>query len=235
MKSPVILAAAMMFSSAFAADIALVDGRTFKDASISSQTPLKVVIKHAGGLTSVSKQQLPADLLARYPIDEAGARAAEEKSALAREAAAKSRQAEAERFAKIRANREASAASKAIADEKSAVAQKNDLAYARRGAQSALEKYFGETYSWSPGTERIVEVTINDIRETPGWSDRWSVTGHAIVRNYLHSSKPVNTEGMSAKEATRAEYRAAKYTVETREFQADYSPDSGTPLNVTLR
>ncbi|ATC65372.1 hypothetical protein CMV30_16265 [Nibricoccus aquaticus] len=236
MKHQLIFVAAMMFSSTFAAEISLTDGRSFSNASIVSETPLTVVIKHTGGLTSVSKQQLPADLQRQHPINEAAAIDSEKKAAVAREAAIKVRQAEVEKSAKIRAQREADTASSVTAAKEDAAAQAARLALEKRRAQSALESYFLDKFSSSPGAERTVDVTIRDMRQSNGWPDRWVVTGSAVIRQYQPSSTPVNTTGMNAKQASRAEYRASKYAVETREFEADYTTGSSPPsLNVTMR
>ena len=94
---------------ASAADLTLTDGRTFHDATIVSQTPRKVVIKHTDGLSGVEKTLLPADLSARYPIDEAAALEAERQAAEARAYADAFHKAEAERAALIRLEREQTA------------------------------------------------------------------------------------------------------------------------------
>ena len=92
-----------------AADIALTDGRVFRDASVLSQTPRTVVIKHADGLSGVAKTLLPAELAARYPLDEAAAREADRQSAEARARADAFHRAEALRAAQLRADREETA------------------------------------------------------------------------------------------------------------------------------
>src|SRR6266496_4315921 len=106
-----IFVAAMMSASAFAADILLKDGRVFKDAVIMSQTPRTVMIKHTTGLSSVAKELLPPEIQAQYPVDEAAARESERQTTIAREVARESEKTETERIARIRAQREATAAS----------------------------------------------------------------------------------------------------------------------------
>jgi hypothetical protein len=234
-KTSFILVAATMFSSSFAADIVLTDKRTFKDATIVSQSPRKVVIKHVDGLTSVDKQQLPEDLQSRYPIDEAAARAAEERAIVDRETAAKARAAEAERIAKFRSAQEARVAEPAAVSESVSVGPTPETRPSPGRARVALARYFREQYSWSPGAEREVEIIINETREPDGWSDRFTVSGSALIREYQPSNETINTTGMSAKEARRAEYRTRKYRVETKNFEADISSSDGSVLNVTLR
>jgi hypothetical protein len=108
------LAASTVFLLAFAAtlpaaELTLTDGRTFHDATIVSQTPRKVVIKHIDGLSGIEKTLLPAELSARYPLDEAAALEAERQSAAARARADAYHKAEAERAALIRLEREQAA------------------------------------------------------------------------------------------------------------------------------
>jgi hypothetical protein len=72
------LALVMTPGNATAAEIPLADGRVLHDATIRSQTPRTVIIKHTGGLCSVAKELLPPELQARYPVAEAAAREADE-------------------------------------------------------------------------------------------------------------------------------------------------------------
>jgi type 1 fimbria pilin len=50
----VIFAVAAISGSVFAADIILKDGRVLKDATIKSQAPCTITVRHAGGLSSVA-------------------------------------------------------------------------------------------------------------------------------------------------------------------------------------
>jgi hypothetical protein len=236
MKSLVICAAALMVSSAFATTVSLSDGRSFADAQIISETPTTVVIKHADGLSSVSKKLLPPALQEKHPIDEAAAVANEKKSAAAREASLKARNEERERSAKLLAQRYADVAERQ-ALEKKAIADKNaETARAQASAQRSLESYFRDKFSWNPGSQRTVDVTIREIRPADGWPNRWVVSGSVLIRNHVPSPTRINTEGMSAKEIRRAEYRAGKTSIDFREFTADYSTEGGSPsLNVSLR
>jgi len=105
----VIFVMAVMSTATFAADITLKDGRVLKGATVVSQTPRKVTIKHDAGLGSVAKELLPPELQAQYPVDETAARKADEKAIVAREAALITRKAETERLARLRTEREAAA------------------------------------------------------------------------------------------------------------------------------
>ena len=70
MKTFVILCALSVLCGSIlsAADITLIDGRTLHDATIVSQSSASVTVRHAGGLASVPKAALPADLQAKYPV-----------------------------------------------------------------------------------------------------------------------------------------------------------------------
>ncbi len=236
MKCLVICAAALMVSSAFATTITLSDGRSFKEAEIVSETPLTVVIKHSDGLSSVSKKHLPSALQEKHPLDEAAAAANEKKADIAREAAKKARDEERKKVARIMAQRETDMAERLALEEKSIEDQKRRTDSAREGAEYSLESYFRDKFSWDPGAQRTVEVTIREMRPAEGWPDRWVIKGQVLIRNFTPSPAPINTTGMSSKEARRAEYKAGRTFVEIREFEADYSTDAtSTPLNVTMR
>lgn len=91
-----------------AADLQLTDGRLLRDATITSQSATSVTVRHAGGLASVPKAALPADLRAQYPVttQESGVRSQDsEEQKTAR--VAKLRAAEQARIAKAKAAREA--------------------------------------------------------------------------------------------------------------------------------
>jgi len=51
-----------------ASNLALTDGRVLRDATILSQSATTVTVRHAGGLASVPKAQLPEALRAQYPV-----------------------------------------------------------------------------------------------------------------------------------------------------------------------
>jgi hypothetical protein len=84
MKIIICVVSLLLFRSlSFATDLTLTDGRVYKNATIMSQTPLTVIVKHSAGLSSVSKNILPPELRTRYPADETAARDAEAKSKIA--------------------------------------------------------------------------------------------------------------------------------------------------------
>jgi hypothetical protein len=51
-------------------DVALANGRVLRSVVILSQTGLAINVRHAGGLTKIEKRLLPAELLARFPVNE---------------------------------------------------------------------------------------------------------------------------------------------------------------------
>lgn len=81
MRPQLALALALLASAlASAADIALPDGRIFREASIVGQSPTAVTIRHAEGFAQVEKAKLPPELAAQYPVDAAAAAATEAES-----------------------------------------------------------------------------------------------------------------------------------------------------------
>lgn len=74
------------------ADLELVDGRILKNWKVMNVTAGFITIRHSGGATKIPKQLLPADVLAKFPIDPIAAaeaqRQAEESRAKAAEALA---------------------------------------------------------------------------------------------------------------------------------------------------
>ncbi len=74
MKTLLALVLALAIAAlASAADLALKDGRTLRNATITGQSPTTVTVRHAEGFTQVEKGKLPDELAAQYPIDEAAA------------------------------------------------------------------------------------------------------------------------------------------------------------------
>lgn len=179
-----VCATAAISTFAFSAEIALKDGRVLKDASIVSQAPRTVMIKHANGLSSVAKELLPPELQPQYPVDEVAARQAEEKSIVARETAEKFHKAEAERVAAVRKQR-AEAAAELKAQQADDTAHRNaERAAAKAGAQQLAKRYFERDYNWSTSTTPTYDVTIDDVRPVEGWPGRWFVSGRVLIRNY---------------------------------------------------
>lgn len=167
---PALLLAFAAALPASAADLTLTDGRTFRDASIVSQSPRKVVIKHADGLSGVEKTLLPAELSARYPIDEAAAREAERRSAEARAHAAAFHKAEAERAALIRLEREQTAlanAQLAALEASNRLAEAEAARIARQRTEVVYEYVsFNRSYPYSVYTHRRADDC------TPRWNDK---------------------------------------------------------------
>lgn len=83
-----------------AEDIKLQDGRVLRDASVIRQSELRVTIRHADGMTSVDKTQLPSTQRSQYP---ATPTVAEEEARRAAARSAKARLEEEERRRKLEA------------------------------------------------------------------------------------------------------------------------------------
>ncbi len=216
-----IFVAATMSTAAFAADITLTDGRMFKDASISSQTPRNVTIKHTQGLSSVGKDLLPPDLKALYPINEAAARQADEKAVVAREAALNARKIESERIARVLAERQ-TAAVEIEANQAKEVSQNAKAASsARANAKRLAERYFEKDYSWAPAGSRTASVTIDEIRPADGADGRWFVTGRAVMKIY-HASATGNSSfqmGGDSASQWRDQYNANQFDQMNRQAE----------------
>jgi DNA-binding protein H-NS len=213
-----IFAAATISASTFAADITLKDGRTFKDATIVSQTPRKVTIKHAAGLGSVAKDLLPSELLAQYPIDEAAAREAERQAVLARQAAREFEKAEAERATRVRAQREATATANEAAVGRDSAREDAQYSAVEADALQRARQYF--QYEYNPGNNSAAtwdsNVTLSEVRPVEGWAGRWFVKGRAYMKYYQSQGRT--------------------FTSQTRDFEAYYYKDGRkTNFEVTLR
>lgn len=215
---PGILVAAAASAISLAADISLTDGRVFKDATVMSQTPLKVVIRHAAGLSSVTKQLLPPELQARYPVDEAAAREAERQATAASEAARESEKNEAERVARMRAQRaESVAANTANADREKAFEEARYAAVEREATERA-KHYFQYEYNPSNNSASTWDcsVTISEVRPVEGWPGRWFVRGRSFIKYYQSQGRT--------------------FTSQTRDFEAYFYKDGHkTNFEVTLR
>jgi len=214
----IIFVAALMAARVLAADFSLKDGRVLKDASIVSQAPRTVMIKHAGGLSSVAKELLPSELQAQYPVNEAAAREAERPASLAREAARESERAEAERVARVRAQREQMVA--ANESHASNEANREDAQYAavERDAKERAKDYFRHEYNSGNNSNLTCEcsVTLSEVRPVEGWAGRWLVKGRAYLKYY-------QSQGRS-------------FTSQTRDFEAYYYKEGHkTNFEVTLR
>jgi hypothetical protein len=174
----VIFAAAAISGNVFAADILLKDGRVLKDATIKSQAPRTITIRHAGGLSSVAKDLLPSEFQAQYPIDEAAAIEADRRAAIAREAAQEFHKKEAERVALLHKRHESDSIENEANQAKDAADQKL-TAQAAKGNASALAAHYFE-YDYAPGS--TCDVTISDVRPLEGSAGRWLVRGSVLIR-----------------------------------------------------
>lgn len=230
-----IFLAAGITGSVFASEITLKDGRVLKDAKIVSEAPLKVTIKHAAGLGSVDKALLPAELQAQYPINEAAARAADEKGRAAFKAAQDSRKAEADRLARMRAGRETSIAANHASQENEAARVKSETEAVEADAKVRAAAYFtGSTYSRNPVTKKSCQVKITEVRPLEGWSGRWLVKGQASIKHYddfrnmgngLGTGVDPVPVGMTVDSANQDKHWEPDYTLEVVAFEYSYSAD----------
>ena len=246
MKTTLLLAGCLLLGgSTFAADLTLTDGRVLKGASIMSQTPLNVTIRHAAGLSSVSKNLLPPELRAQYAVDEAGAKAAE---ARAQEASAKARALQltaAEHAARIRAQQEAAMAGQADTAAQKTAAEKIKNLEARLGAQQRAEDYFHnefEPFAKADDVDRQLTVNISEMHLVDGWDNRWYVRGISTVRftewskvSPVYSPEEVHFAATNLRQLDYTPRSVPQYTVRSQAFEAVYSTSGGKPtFEVTL-
>jgi hypothetical protein len=246
MRIPLLLVSALMLAAvASAADITLVDGRVLHQASIVSQTPRTVFVRHAGGLSSVAKEQLPAELLARYPVDEVAARAADERAREAADALRASEQAAAERRAQLQSAAAAEAAqqektAKAAALRKEQAAESRALAAHRQTAERLVEHYFLDR-ARSAITKTQCSATIREFRSLNDRGGPWVATGSVrITSNYYGDPRPEPYPARDHPFPTARHHADDHWrrpdVEETREFEAIYTADGGEPtVAVTVR
>jgi hypothetical protein len=235
--SPLLFLAMAMAPLACAADLSLADGRVLKDATIVSQTPRTVIVKHAGGLGSVAKDLLPAELRARYPLDEAAARQADERAAQAAAAARDAEQAAAEsRAQRLAQAREATAARQA-ADDEAEAREKAQLAMHRANASALVERYFEQRNRWNSGMTKC-EVSIDEFRPLDGWVGQWKLTGQVVIKHYTDEDlqHPVRRLQNPADIRRQAHIVDFPHNTQLQLFEAAYSTDGEEPaVSVTLR
>ena len=174
MKRGLPLAAALfvlpLFSYLHGADITLRDARVLKDARIVSQTPRNVTVRHAGGLSSVAKTLLPAELQAKYPVDEAAAQAADDKARLVREDSKVQASPAKEAAAQVAPSPSVTEGPDPMAEERSKVL---GLVYAAANAKySELNK------------PNFKGIEIDEVTEPAGLGGSWTVTGRACYVYY---------------------------------------------------
>lgn len=192
------IVAALTAITATAADILLIDGRVLKNAEIISQSPSAVMIRHDTGLCSAQKKLLPADLLAKYPIDEAGERIAEQKAEEGRRAASEWAKSEAQRIERLRADRAESAAANALRDAAIQVAEDTAYASARREITSRAKDWFRLEYKAANGSRLTMGSTIvlDTLEPVTGWPGCWRATGRARVEQYQSQGSTFTTEDL---------------------------------------
>ncbi len=232
----------MLATVAFASDITLTDGRVLRDATVQSQTPRTVVVRHATGMTSVPKTMLPPELQHQYPVDEAAAAEADRQAALAQEQVLARQKEKAEEFARAKEERQKTGVSYEEEQANEAKRRETELATVRSGASSCAEQYFEHEFDRNSFYDRSCEVTLLDMRPAEGWQQRWFVTGRVIIRYYKPYADETPREvrernpGMSAKEARRVVARERYIRVETREFEGYYSTNGERPsIDITMR
>lgn len=160
----------LRFNPSPAADLTLTDGRVLRDATITSSSATSVTVRHAGGLVSVPKAQLPAELQSKYPVapQESGARSqesAEQKTA---------------RIAKMRADEQAR-----IAKAKAARAEREADLAANPEAQLHEVEYLVESHNSPLNVEYNLPGEIKREQVKPSfdtWSKKTSMQHGSIAR-----------------------------------------------------
>jgi hypothetical protein len=239
----VVALASMAIPAAFSADIVLTDKQVFTDATIQSQTPRTVIIRHAGGLASVPKKLLPRELQAQYPLDEAAAQEAERKEALAVEAEKARQTLEAEQRAQQKEEMAKAAEMTRIREAKEAeelARQKTEQAQLETEIRKAIVSYFYNEYTRDLFSERSCEVTLTEVRPRVGWGNHWMATGQAVIRYCRPASQmPTPPPNLSGKQLVqfRLDAERARYVrTEIRNFEAGYSTEGEKPsLDITMR
>lgn len=172
-------------------DVTLTDGRAYKAVVFVSESPMRITVRHAGGLAQLEKKKLPEPLRAQYPADEAAAerqRIAEQERRAA--AAAEYERTRPEREEKARLFKEQRMASVAFREaEERREAQARAQAYdsMKKRVQSEADDYFRTT--WRPGLTAVIvtdyRAKIEELAEKPGWPGQWSFSGEGYVEYYV--------------------------------------------------
>jgi hypothetical protein len=164
------LTAAIPFC-AHATDIILKDGRIFKEATITSQASQTVTIKYVDGLCSVSKELLPPELQAQYPMRGDATRESPKADTKVRE----------QNKAVIPANR--AAARKEAAREYAVV--ENDV------FRHAKDYFLHDYYRGSNSTMKFdCSISLIAVRPVEGQTGRWSVEGRAYMKYFSNPGGP---------------------------------------------
>ncbi|MGC4073771.1 MAG: hypothetical protein QM760_14925 [Nibricoccus sp.] len=229
--SLLVLGLALVCHAGHAADLTLTDGRVFHDASVLSQTPRTVVIKHTDGLSGVSKTLLPADLSVRYPIDEAAALAADQQATAARIRAQEFHKAEAERSARLRLEREQTALLNAQIAAQEATARLAEAEAARiQRTEPAYDPFpFYRSYYNTYPLTTACDNRWNDNRRgqsfvyhrSNGYSDRNSNTrcpSPAQNSASIKTSRHIHTQSVSSQSSRTQSWEDMKKPVQTATF-----------------
>jgi len=242
----------LLYGSAFATDLELADGRVLKDAKIISQTPRTVTIGHTEGLISVSKTILPPELRTRYPIDESAARESDLRAAQALKKAAELQRNEIERVARVREQREETAAFNEHVATAKIASEATKYELARCEVQTRAEAYFNNEYEPVAHANNVnqAKVTISDLHLIEGWDNRWFVSGRCavtcfqVVKEYpyysreqiLESARLDNENKIKGQTIDYTPHDVTQYTTQTRDFEAVYSAEGPTPtFELSLR
>jgi hypothetical protein len=158
-----------------AGDIALTDGRVLKNATVVSQSPGRVCIRHAAGITQVEKSKLPAELAEQYPATpEAVAAEDAHREELARAAQEKEERRSENWQQQARFSRQAPEPVATSADS------------IKNAAESYAYRYFRDVER--RGTNSSVTWRVSVVTEEPepisGWANQWRVSGHAAYTDY---------------------------------------------------
>lgn len=243
-----VLAVALFSTTVFADDLTLTDGRVLKDATIVSQTPRTVTIRHATGLSSVAKTLLPVEFQAKYPVDEVTARISDQRNQQARIRAIELEQAEYQRSLKLQAEREKTAKANERASIDEEASRRDRLNSARSDIEQRAEKYFKTEYPLVTSAKNLgsIKITLSDLQLIEGWDNRWIARGKCdiqyngeVVKVYpTHSSDTVRAYGEAGRlhELDYKPYETTQYSQKIQEFEAIYNAESAEPtFELTLR
>lgn len=177
------------------------DGRQLPEWSIVAQTPGTVTVKYRGGVAKVPKPLLPADLLAKYPVEEEAAKVEAAENAEAARAyqeqvaaiEAKKEREHAERLARI-AEKAAVRGSAGGSHQGQTVVVVNPAAKPALSQEEKIEKsvreradrFFRYDYQAGSGYLYVIETSVSDLEITPkpGWMFEFTVTGKGYLQYY---------------------------------------------------
>jgi hypothetical protein len=242
MKTILLVLFCSLASLALAADLELADGRIFKNYRITGQTATTVTVRYTGGMAKVDKAQLPAAVLAKYPVDEKAAaaelaaiaegkaryeaqvRAAAEVEGKARRARAAEAEENRARLAAITAEVEQARRQKAIsrqlaADDAAEALPEKILAAVRLRA----DRYFKTEHGPSSKLSSEVKYSLEAPRAVEGWGNTYEVTGVGWYEYY--ESGPYHGFG------SERQWFTARVEIDAqgKPKVIDFSPRNGPP------